>query len=249
MESRNDQVLELTCWFDNRFIKEKSAWQEELFPKLRDFLKRLVDQQRPLALDFAAHSSLAFAAGWLLEPKSGLDIRVRQRTGGEGELDWYPKDGSEPSSDGLLWQDRAEREIDSTARDIAVAVSVSQPDVADHAEAFIRSQGLPVGRLVDATIAPGPGAASVRGGAHALRLAQALLPRLLPRKPHERGGRVHFFCAVPNALVFYLGQLASSLGSVVLYEFAFKVQGNFGSYSRSIELPPPGEATGVPDGF
>ena len=83
-----------------------------------------------------------------------------------------------------------------------------------------------------------------------LRLAQALRRCLLTRNPHERGGRVHFFCAAPNALVFYLGQLASSLGSVVLYEFAFRVQGDsLGATSRSIELPPPGEATGVPDGF
>jgi hypothetical protein len=249
MESRNDQVLDLVPWFNGRFIKDKSAWQEALFPALRGFLKRLVDERRPLLLDFAAHSSLAFAAGWLLEPKSGLDVRVRQRTGGVGEIDWHPKDGSEPPADTALWLERDEIVLDPLGEDVAVALSVSQPDVADDAAAFIRSEGLPVGRIVDATIAPAPGQSSVRGGAHSLRLAQALLPRLQPRKPHERGGRVHVFCSAPNALVFYLGQLASSLGTVVLYEFPYKAKDPFGRYQRSIELPPPGEAAQIPDGF
>lgn len=96
MKERNDQLLELGSYFDGRYIKNESLWQEKVFPDLRNFLKQYVVEGRPLALDFAAHSSIAFAAGWLLEPKSGLDVRVRQRTGGETELDWYPKDGSEP---------------------------------------------------------------------------------------------------------------------------------------------------------
>jgi hypothetical protein len=251
MEKRNDAVLDLTKYFDpespdGRFIKEKAWWQEKVFPDLREFLLKSLDERRPLLLDFAAHSSIAFAAGWLLEPKSGLDVRVRQRTMNEGEFEWSPTDGREP--EGLLWCEQPDIELDAEAPDVAAALSVSQPKVAVDVEAFIRNQGCPIGRIVDASV-PEPGGRSVRGGAHALRLAQALLPRVRGKRPHEREGRVHFFCAAPNAFVFYLGQLASSLGRIVLYEFPFKVEGAFGRYQKSIELPPPSEARSVPEGW
>jgi hypothetical protein len=249
METRNDAVLDLTKHFDpespnGRFIKDKAWWQEKVFPDLRDFLLKSLVEGRPLLLDFAAHSSIAFAAGWLLEPKSGLDVRVRQRIGGEGEFEWRPNDGKEP--EGCLWLDRPDIELEAPAPDVAAAVSVSQPDVVKDVEAFIRRQGCSIGRIVDASI-PEPGGRSVLGGTHALRLAEALISRVRMRRPHERDGRLHFFCSAPNAFVFYLGQLASSLGRIVLYEFPFKMEGAFGRYQKSIELPPPSEARRVPE--
>jgi hypothetical protein len=239
MEARNDAVLDLTQYFNGRPIKEKPWWQEKVFPELRTFLLKSIDERRPLLLDFAAHSSVAFAAGWVLEPKSGLDVRVRQRTGGEGEFEWSPKDGR--GTEGPLWLDRPDIEIDPRAPDVAVALSVSQPDVAEEVQELIRQQGCPIGRILDCVIAPETGPRSVLGGAHALRLAHALLPRLRRRRPHERAGRVHLFCACPNALTFYLGQLASSLAGIVLYEYPFRTPGSYGQYEKSIELPPPGE--------
>ncbi|HEX7185466.1 MAG TPA: SAVED domain-containing protein [Thermoanaerobaculia bacterium] len=247
MKARNHDLLDLVPYFNGRAIQEKPWWQEKVFPELRDFLRKYIHERRPILLDFAAHSSIAFAAGWVLEPKSGLDVRVRQRIGNEGEFEWHPKDGSESAGD--LWQEREDIVLDAGAPDVALALSASQPDVAAHVKEFVETTGLKVGRIVDAVIAPEPGPRSVRGGAHALRLAQALLPRVRQKHPHERGGRVHLFCAAPNALVFYLGQLASSLEKVVLYEFPFRAEGAFGRYQKSIELPPPGEAPQLPPGW
>jgi len=246
MKSRNDHVLDLVPYFNGRYIKDKAWWQEKVFPDLRDFLRRWVVEGRPLGLDFAAHSSIAFAAGWLLEPKSGLDVRVRQRTS-DGEFEWHPYDGSEP--EGALWLNRPDMKIHSTAPDLAAALSVSQRNVAEQARHFIQYEGLPIGRIVSAIIAPEPGVRSVHGGAHALRLAQALLPRLQLRRPHERVGRVHFFCSAPNAVMFYLGQLASTLGRVVIYEYPFRAEDAYGRYQKSIELPPPNEVERVPPGW
>jgi hypothetical protein len=96
---------------------------------------------------------------------------------------------------------------------------------------------------------PEPGPNSIRGGAHVLRLAQALLPRMQSRRPSERGGKLHLFCAAPNAFMVYLGQLSTVLGSIVLYEYAFRAVDSYGKYQRSIELPPPGEATRAPEGW
>jgi hypothetical protein len=246
MASR-EPFLDLLPYFKDRYnIQQQAWWQEKVFPELRDFLTSRAVEGRPLLLDFAAHSSIAFAAGWLLEPKSGFDVRVIQRTGNVGELNWHPRDGTE--GDGPLWLDRPDIVLDPGAPDIAVALSVSQPNVADHVQEFVRAKRLRVGRIVDATIAPAPGPTSVRGGAHSIALAHALIQRLYIRQPHERRGRVHFFCAAPNALVFYLGQLASAMERIVLYEFPFRRINSFGDYKRSIVLPPPGGARALPAG-
>ncbi len=245
MEKRNGAVLDLVGYFDERFIRRRQWWQEKVFPELRSFLHDSVDERRPLLLDFAAHASIAFAAGWLLEAKSGLDVWVRQRTVGEGEFEWHPTKGVVP--DGPLWLDRPGIELRAGAPDVAVALSVSQPNVGEQVRAFVRRKRLRVARIVDAAIAPAPGQGSVRSGAHALQLAQALVSRLRVRRPHERQGVLHLFCAAPNALVFYLGQLSRSLGRIVLYEYPFGTRDAYGRYQRSIELPPPGETLQPPN--
>lgn len=250
MEDRNEHLLDLTPYFNGRFIRDPKDWQRRIFPELRAFLKRHLDPYRPLVLDFAAHSSIAFAAGWVLEAKSGRDIRVVQRVGGTGTLLWAPDDGT--AGEDRLWLDRPDIEIPPVGPkrpDVAAALSVSQPGVAEHVEAFLQARNLPVGRIIDATIAPEPGQGSVRGGAHSLRLAQALYPRIRERYPHERSGGLHLFCAAPNALLVYLGQLSRALGAITLYEFAFGVPDNFGRYQRSIELPPPDERPVIPEGW
>jgi hypothetical protein len=247
LDAEGEGVLDLSRYFsppEHRFIRRPEDWQENVFPELRNFLRSRAEERRPLELHFAAHVSLAFAAGWLLEPKSGFDVWLPQRTreGGETRA-WHAKDGSEAG--GADWLPGSELVLDPARPDLALALAVTWSDVKAQAKEFIERVGLPVGRLLEATV-PAPGQHAVQGGAHALRLAETLLPRLLARQPHERGGRLHIFSATPNALAFYLGQLLSPVSRLVLYEYAFKAEGNFGRYQKSFELPPPGEALQLP---
>lgn len=228
-----------------RFIRDPALWQHEVFPVLRRFLLDSIDPARPILLDFAAHQSIAFAAGWVLEAKSGLDVSTWQRTAGN-PLEWHPNDGTAP--EGALWQDLPDRKLDPAGHDVALAITLSNTEVIGPVESFLRRQQLPVSRIIDATIAE-PGQSSVHGGAHALRLAQALVARVRQRRPAERGGRLHVFGSAPNAFLFYLGQLSRSFGRVVLYEYAFNVPGGHDFYQRSIELPPPGEVQPLPAGW
>jgi hypothetical protein len=244
MDLRTDEVLDLLDCFEGRYIKNPDWWQERIFPRLREFLKRRVKERRPVVLEFAAHTSIAFAAGWWLRPKSGMEVRVRQRIGNDGERDLRPDDGLVP--EGPLWLERPDIVLDPEAPDIAVAVSIAQSNVADHVKEYIETNGLSISRILDVTIAPEPGHGSVQGGAHAWRLAETLLPRLKERRPHERRGRVHFFCAAPNVFMVYLGQLAAVLGSSVLYEYPIGAKEAYGRYQKSIELPPPDEARPIP---
>lgn len=235
MRERNDEVLDLVTLFNGRFIKKQDSWQEEVFPRLRRFLLTHVDERRPLVLDFAAHSSIAFAAGWVLDAKSGLEVRVRQRTGDIGEFEWHPQDHEEhPVPEGPIWLDEPDIEL-AEVPDIAVALAVSQAEVAEQVKSYIERKGLPVGRILRATI-PEPGSRSVAGGAHSLLLAQTIVSRVRQRRSHEREGTCHLFCAAPNALMFYLGQLSRSFGRIVLYEYPFGRRDAWGKYRSSIEL-------------
>ncbi|HKH48227.1 MAG TPA: SAVED domain-containing protein [Thermoanaerobaculia bacterium] len=241
MEARNEKVLDRVMYFDKaqpkgRPILHQKWWQEKVFPDLQDFLEKNVNYQYPVLLDLAAHASIAFAAGWLLEAKSGVDLRVRQRINQLKELEWSATDGS--AREGRPWLDRPDVYVSKDAPDVALALSVSLPLVADEVKQYILDKKLPVGRIIDATIAPEPGPQSVRGGAHALHLAQTLLPRIRQRYPHERAGELHLFCAAPNALLVYLGQLARSFGRIVLYEYMFDSETPYANYERSIVLPP-----------
>jgi 3',5'-cyclic AMP phosphodiesterase CpdA len=268
LEEEAEEVLDLTEYFlerdGKRFIGRVEDWQESIFPRLRSFLRRHFDPRRPMVVDFAAHQSIAFAAGWVYEAKSGLDITVPQRTPGGEKLAWHPKDGSarlsligvgpseaereEADPVAMLWRKLDDVPIDPAAADIAISLSVSQPEVLRDVEEFIRQRGLPVSRVINAVVRE-PGHESVRGGQHALRLAQALVPRLRQRTRTEHGGAVHVFAAAPNAFLFYLGQVSKALGRIALYEFAFGAPNSFGRYQKSIELPPPEEVQDLPPGW
>jgi len=251
MEGDVDRLLDLRDRFDpeswqGRRIREDSWWHEKVYPELREFLSRARSDRRALHLDFAAHTTIAFAAGYVLESKSGLHVSIRQRTAGR-PLDWFPDDGHVPAGDGPLWRDRFDHELEAGSGNRALAVAIANPDLADEVQAFVERTGLQVGRLLELEVAPEAGPRSVRGGEHALRLAQAAVARVRARRPHERTGALHLFLSAPNAFSFYLGQLARSLGRVALYEYPFGHAEAHGRYLRSLTLPPPEEESSLAD--
>jgi len=245
MEEAVDRVLDLRRHFDpetpqGRRILDDRLWHEAVFPELREFLLQARDEvggRRPLYLDVLAHTSIAFAAGYVLESKSGLAITVEQRVSGGGRLGWRPDDGKTPPPDEPLWIARHDRDLVAGAADRALALAVANPALGDEVETFVTQTGLEVGRLLELEVAPGAGPRSVLGGEHAMKLAQSVIARVRGRRPHEREGALHLFLSAPNALAFYLGQLGRSLGRVVLYEYPFGHEKAYGRYRRSLTLP------------
>jgi hypothetical protein len=230
---RPDPTLDLSPYFDGRWIRDEALWQTKVLPDLEGFLGPIRRIRRPFCLDFAAHASLAFAAGYVLEAKSGLDITIRQRLQKGGVEDWKPSCG--PLPDGPYWKAEDDRLLDAGATDVAVAVSLTWP-VLEDVRMYVEKAPYPIGRLVPATLAPEPGQGGVKNGAHALALAQALALRIRARTAEERRGTLHLFVSAPNAFLFYLGQLARGLGRIQLYEYDFDT-GAPGAYRPSIMLP------------
>jgi hypothetical protein len=235
-ERQPDDHLDLTGFFegpDGRYIRRPELWRTEVFPRLRDFLFRYADTRRPIVIDFAAHSTLAYAAGYCLELKSGLDITILQR-GIRGVVRWHTEAG--PTREGDLWVAEADHPRVLACHDVALALSVTW-EIAEDVEAYLDRAGIQVGRLLPLTVAPAPDPTVVADGLHALQLAQSLVRRIRRRTHDEREATLHLFASAPNSLLFFLGQYQKGLGTVQLYEHDAKNLHPPLRYEPSLRLP------------
>ncbi|MBW8875867.1 MAG: SAVED domain-containing protein [Acidobacteria bacterium] len=238
MDQECDEILDLRPFFTgkgNRYIKESCLWQTEVVPRLRKFLTQAGASRRPLHLNLAAHSSIAFAAGYVLNVKSGLDVTLRQRVRSDNPVQEWRVAPVAPDQETLF---RKQRDVpgDASANDVAVALSITRPVLVD-VRHYLETSKLAVRRTLPVELATGPSWNGVRDGLHALRLAEVLASKLAARTVQERYGVLHLFASAPNALLFFLGQLSHGLGRIQLYEHDFE-SGLPGAYIPSILLPP-----------
>lgn len=229
LEDRCTEVLDLVPQFDERTIREVRDWAGHLYPTLRTFLLSAAKGSEQIRLSLDTHATLAFAAGSVLDVKSGRHVELEQRSHGykywsqndqEFDLNW-PKwkfENTQPAGAGA---------------DLAVVVSATH-DIAGKVRSYM-AQALPdVTHVI--TVIPEPGASntSVVCGHHAYQLAESLAAEV--RKVRQPSGKIHLFLASPNALTFFIGQRQPLLGPIVLYEFDFEgLHG--GSYTPSLSLP------------
>lgn len=230
LEDRCTSVLNLISHFDDRTVRDQDDWTSTLYPKLKDFLLGAARNEQNLRLILDAHITLAFAAGSVLNIKSGRAVEIEQRT--IGRQVWHaadmPPDPTWPS-----WQFDVEKIADQPG-EIAIAVSLTHeitPAVRTHIK-----QSLPgVSILLIARPSCGPGARSVACGRHAFELAETLAQRLNAERL-DSSAITHLFIAAPNGFTFFLGQRQPSFGRTTLYEYDF--EGTMGGgYKPSLLLP------------
>lgn len=234
LEDRCDEVLNLVPSFEDRFIKPGASWRDDLLPALRAFLTEAAKSGQRIRLAVDAHSTLAFAAGTILDTKSGRVVELEQRTPAATVV-WAPDDVV-PSPDWPEWN-FAEYDLGTGGNDVAVAVSLTRSTEAE-VRRYVRGNQA-IGRLLVAVPRGGPSQRSVLCGAHADVLAEELAARL--KQERARGevvkpARAHLFMAVPNAFPFYLGRHIHTLKPITLYEFDFHAERD-GSYQPSLSLP------------
>lgn len=230
LEHRCVRVLDFVPEFDDRYIRDEGEWSATLYPALKEFLlKAAQESDRPrLALD--AHTTLAFAAGSVLNTKIGRVVELEQRT--PARQIWAADDeGWDTTAPCVEWEEIV---IDPTLPETAVAVSVTHPNAAD-VRAYI-VQSLPdVGRILVARPVAGTGQRAIANGRHAFEFAQTVAA-YVKACGGTAGGVTHMFIAGPNALSFFLGQQQLLMGPIRLYEFDFD-GGRDRSYSPSLSLP------------
>ena len=232
MEDETAVMLSLVKHFDNRMIRDRRLWQEAVYPELAVFLWEKMRESCLYHLHLDVHASIAFAAGYCLPSKSGVNVTPVQRTPW-GTVAWQPGH-FEGDEDSPSWS-HAEIERTSDGNDVAVVISATHDALGD-VQIYLDRTLPNVRRVVSLAARPKPSSTAVRDGTHALALAQEVASAVKCRSSEERMGTLHLFAAAPNALVFFLGQLAHSFGPCMLYEYDFESNAP-GAYEPSLMFP------------
>jgi hypothetical protein len=230
LEDRCTVVLDLIPHFDERAIRDHAAWTTKLYPKLKSFLQAAATDNQHLRLILDAHITLAFAAGSVLNIKSGRSVEIEQRTVHRNV--WHSSDmPRDPSWSKWTFDLEAVNEFEG---DMVVAVCLTH-DVVPAVKAHIAASLPQASSLLIARPTCGAGARSIVCGQHAFDLAEALALQINQTRKISRPP-LHFFIAAPNAFTFFLGQRQPGLGKTTLYEYDFE-GANGAGYEPSVSLP------------
>lgn len=234
IRSECDNHICLLRYFDDRELQEKHSWQTTIFKEVDGFFKQCLDSSQPLSLILDCHSSISFACGYLLDTKCGLDISVLQHPRNGKRINWHPNTGNNDYPN-PLWSIE-EQNINSDGSELAVGISVTH-DVANDLILHTTNSVSNVSRALHLKINPSAGYDSIKDGKHAALLATDIVKLIRGNATtKERQGIIHLFIAAPNALVFFLGQVARSIGAVQLYEYNFG-RSLPGDYQPTLKVP------------
>ena len=211
-------TLQLTDDFRQRYLEGGGTWQADIRPKVEAFLSEAAARSHHLRLILDAHASIAFLAGAVLDVKSGVDVHLVQK-GRIGARTWRADDGTAGPRFGEAIM------VIGRGRDICVMMSAAQ-DVEPQARAYISKHSLDVGKLLSFSFDAGPGQQSIVGGGHAASLAEQVANAVRRAKADDPDATVHIFAAVPNSVLFYLGQQQQAIAPSVVYEFDFDRRGD-----------------------
>ena len=230
LEERCIKVLDLLPFFEERFIRSEADWSSGLYPNLRQFLLEAAGQSERLALAVEAHASLAFAAGSILDIKSGRKVDLEQRS---PVREIWSADDRVPDSAWPSFSFRTEA-LNASSSDIAVAIGLTH-DIGDAVRAYLSDAEL-ASQLLVASLPGRMGSQSLTCGRHAFDLAASLATEIAQIRRGAKAPRIHLFVSGPNAFTFFLGQRVRQLGPVLLYEYDFEGS-RTGSYAPSLRLP------------
>ena len=224
-------VLDLVPHFDGRYVRNPDDWKNRIYPELNGFVLKAARSTERLRVILDAHVSVAFAAGTMLNVKSGKHIEIEQRTGARRlwSMDDLPFNAEWPAL-------RIEDEIlDEHRKEVAIAIGLTH-DVSPAAGKFVR-QALPqVGKIIHCRPANGASQQSIACGRHAWMLAETVVKHIQSVRSHSgRISLLHIFIAGPNGFAFFLGQQQVALGPCALYEWDFEGE-RAGGYSQSLTI-------------
>ena len=233
LEDETVHLLDLLHLFNGRHIGSHNTWDGDIASDVRRFVSDHLIPLKGCRIHLDCHGSIAFAAGYELDVKSGVSASPFQRTA-NGRHIWTP-DFPPTHTDQVGWK-QSEVNLNSNGTECGVALSVTH-SVSEDVLVFAQRHLSQLGKILNLSVAPEIGPMSVRDGPHAWRLAQEAIRIIrLWDRDSSRVGPLHIFFAAPNGLVFFLGRLSRSLGSIQLYEHDFE-SGTPGAYQSALSLP------------
>lgn len=231
LEDRCTAVLDLLQNFNERQIRPESDWEAVLYPALSAFLTNAAQETELLHLILDAHLTLSFAAGSVIDIKSGRAVELEQHS--IRKAAWSAVDASQDLS-WAVW-DFQLHAYESAGADIAVAISLTH-DTTSAVREFVERALPDVSALILAQPKGDPSAQAVQCGRHAFQLAETLTAKIRSAKSPGVRSRVHLFMAAPGGFAFFLGQRHVAIGPLTLYEFDFENEDG-GTYEPSLSLP------------
>ena len=81
-EVDHNHMLDLVSLFDGRQIQAPEHWNAEVGPRIHEFITGTIAPLGRFRLQLSAHSSIAFATGYELNPKSGVEVSLLQNSAG-----------------------------------------------------------------------------------------------------------------------------------------------------------------------
>lgn len=228
-----ESSLSLIDKFSGRELKSEYRWNDDIYKRLEEFLLGNVKLGSAYRLFLDAHLSIAFAAGRILNSKTGINICPVQKTPNQGMVLWDIERMRE--TDFCNW-DITNEQLQEGRPDQALVLNVTH-DIRDEVKDFIKNQNLPVGRMINCVPSKtGATNISIKDGTHASFMANSVCNALAGRSISERRATLHIFASAPSAFMFLLGQLSHGFGKCILYEYDFE-QKNSCTYSPSLHFP------------
>ncbi len=228
---RTDKLCDLRTLFDGRSIKNRDDWRFSIAPRVTSFLIENARKSEFIRLILDAHYSVAIAAGYALNVKSGKKIEIEQRTGGRRIWNADTPTTAHEHHGCVIEQIKGDGE-----KDIIVELSLTR-DVSNDVSKDIDQRNLDV--LAHIRMRPTDGVSSkfVRDGNHAYAIAESLIEACRNTQAAARAStRVHFYFSGPNAIAFYVGQHAIPIDELVIYEWDFERFAG-GGYRPGLVLP------------
>lgn len=213
-EAEGACVVDLTDLFNGRSAKSDEVWSNAIRQRVEAVLSDIEKLPQPVHVALDAHLSIAWYAGTLLNPKSGIPIVLRQRTRGNPPQLWNVSTARRPEG-APAWALTLETVGDGV--DLAVVISVTHNALEDAKRCITGSS---VGEVLHLSL-PSMGPSSILDGGHARWLADEVVRIVRDQAAKSRPMRTHFFPATPASLMFLVGQESQAIGPITVYEFAF----------------------------
>lgn len=232
LEDETENCLSLLSMFNKRILKDEYDWNKDIYEGLKKFLLETTDNKCAYQIFLNTHCSIAFAAGRILNSKSGIDVFPIQKSSINGTVLWDVD--QPPKKDYANWHISHEK-FNGNQYDSALVLNVTRSIYKDVIE-FIKEKNLSVGHIINCELNEvGATNFSIEDGTHAALLASSIFDSISQRSKAERRATLHIFASAPNALMFFLGKNSVGFGRCILYEYDFE-QSDSGTYSQSISF-------------
>lgn len=220
METETDRMISLLHYFDRRQIKDPSYWTSHVKPEIKELINSELEKTpKALELHLDTHMTCAALAGYFLDPKSGVETSLVQKTMSAKHI-WHnsskPEDQDKPKV-----RVTEEVSMDSSVGDQAFAISITQMTFAE-VVGYVKTHVPSVSRIQRLEMENGAGNSRIESGGHATLISEQIRNVIKERRATmPQNATIHLFISAPNGVVFFLSRLLRPLGRIQLYEYSF----------------------------